>query len=86
MSNPILRSRVISLYKQLVYLGREYPAGYTDFFRPKLKDAFMKKKDLKDQKEIEKAIQFGEYIIKELETMYYLRKYRTLRKRYNETQ
>ncbi|KAI8079038.1 uncharacterized protein B0P05DRAFT_542138 [Gilbertella persicaria] len=51
MPNPQLRSQVISLYKQLVYLGREYPAGYS-----------------------------------KLETMYYLKKYRTLRKRYNDSE
>ena len=49
---------------QLVYLGREYPAGYNNFFRPKLKAAFLKKKDLKDEEEIKKSIAFGEYIIK----------------------
>lgn len=49
---------------QLVYLGREYPAGYHDFFRPKLKAAFFKKKDLTDEQEILKSIKFGEYIIK----------------------
>lgn len=48
----------------MVYLGREYPAGYQDFFRPKLKAAFLKKKDLTDEQEILKSIQFGEYIIK----------------------
>ncbi|KAI8877176.1 hypothetical protein K501DRAFT_326669 [Backusella circina FSU 941] len=81
MTSP-LRPQVIALYKQLVYLGREYPAGYNNFFRPKLKSAFLKKKDLKSEEEIKKSIAFGEYIIKELEMMYYLRKYRTLRKRY----
>ncbi|KAI9271242.1 hypothetical protein EDC94DRAFT_656123 [Helicostylum pulchrum] len=44
--------------------GREYPAGYQDFFRPKLKAAFLKKKDVTDEQEILKSIQFGEYIIK----------------------
>jgi hypothetical protein len=48
----------------LVYLGREYPAGYTDFFRPKLKAAFLKKKDITDEQEILQSIKFGEYIIK----------------------
>ncbi|GAB5592586.1 hypothetical protein Unana1_07486 [Umbelopsis nana] len=80
--NPQLRSQVIVLYKQLVYLGREYPAGYTNFFRPKLKSAFMKKRELEDEEEIRKAVAFGNYIIKELEAMYYLKKYRTLRARY----
>ncbi|KAG0175134.1 hypothetical protein DFQ28_007602 [Apophysomyces sp. BC1034] len=79
-----LRPQVVALYKQLVFLGREYPAGYQDFFRPKLKAAFMKKSQLKDEEEIKKAIAHGEYIVKELETMYYLMKYRTLRKRYGE--
>lgn len=83
MSTNPLRPKVIALYKQLVYLGREYPAGYENFFRPKLKAAFMKKKDITDEQEILKSIKFGEYIIKEIEMMYYLRKYRTLRKRYN---
>ncbi|KAK4521506.1 uncharacterized protein ATC70_012122 [Mucor velutinosus] len=81
-----LRPQVIALYKQLVYLGREYPAGYADFFRPKLKAAFLKKRELTNEQEILKSIKFGEYIIKELEMMYYLRKYRTLRKRYNDNQ
>ncbi|KAI9285474.1 lyr motif-containing protein 5a [Umbelopsis sp. AD052] len=80
--NQQLRSEVIALYKQLVYLGRDYPAGYTNFFRPKLKAAFMKKRDLVDEAEIRKSIAFGNYIIKELEAMYYLKKYRTLRARY----
>jgi hypothetical protein len=87
-----------------VYLGRDYPAGYTNFFRPKLKAAFMKKRDLVDESEIRKSIAFGNYIVKgeklywldihssgliltsifkpELEAMYYLKKYRTLRARY----
>jgi hypothetical protein len=50
--------------KKLVYLGREYPAGYTDFFRPKLKAAFFKNQHLQNEQEIKKSIQFGEYIIK----------------------
>ncbi|KAI7863475.1 LYR motif-containing protein 5-like protein [Spinellus fusiger] len=87
MSTTSLRPQVIALYKQLVYLGREYPAGYHDFFRPKLKSAFLKKKDLVSEQEINRAIEHGHYIIKELEAMYYLRKYRALRQRYlNELQ
>ncbi|KAL1931528.1 hypothetical protein VTP01DRAFT_9671 [Rhizomucor pusillus] len=85
MSTP-LRSEVIALYKQLVYLGREYPAGYHNFFRPRLKSAFMKKANLTGEEEIRKAIRHGEYICKELEAMYYLRKYRAIRQRYAEEQ
>ncbi|CAO3672857.1 unnamed protein product [Umbelopsis ramanniana] len=81
-ANPQLRSEVIALYKQLVYLGRDYPAGYTRFFRPKLKAAFLTKRHLVDEAEIRKSVAFGGYIVKELEAMYYLRKYRALRARY----
>ncbi|GBB97879.1 hypothetical protein RclHR1_00310007 [Rhizophagus clarus] len=81
MSNP-LKYQVRNLYKKLLFLGREYPAGYENFFRPKLKAAFIKNRDLKNSDEIKKAIDFGEYVIKELETLYYLRKYRSLKRSY----
>ena len=42
----------------------------------------MKNKDVKDSKEIEELIHRGEYIVKELEALYMLRKYRTLKRRY----
>ena len=66
---------------QLLYLGRDYPKGY-DYFRAKLKGAFLKNKDVKDPKEIEMLLARGDYIVKELEALYMLRKYRTLKKRY----
>ena len=62
-------------------MGREYPLG-ADYFRTKLKAAFMKNKDITDPKEIELLIARGNYIVKELEALYMLRKYRTLKKRY----
>ncbi len=66
---------------QLLHLGKDYPAG-ADYFRGKLKTAFMKNKDVKDPKEIETLIARGEFVIKELEALYMLRKYRTLKRRY----
>ncbi|KAF9931706.1 LYR motif-containing protein 5 [Mortierella alpina] len=82
MSSP-LRSRVIALYKQLSYLGREYPAG-SDFFHERLKKAFLKNRDLKDPVEIQKRIDLGDYICKEIEAMYHINKYRAMKKRYYE--
>jgi hypothetical protein len=38
-----------------------------------------------DPKKIEDLIDKGNYIVKELEALYYLRKYRTLKRRYYET-
>ncbi|KAF9930728.1 LYR motif-containing protein 5 [Linnemannia zychae] len=82
MSTPT-RYRVIALYKQLVYLGREYPAG-ADYFHKKLKNAFMKNKDLSDPVEIQKRIDLGDYVCKEIEAMYHINKYRAMKKRYYE--
>lgn len=73
------------LFLQLLYLGRDYPQGY-DFFRTRLKQAFLKNRDERDPEKIKKMIQHGEYVVKELETLYMLKKYRTLKRRYyNET-
>ncbi|KAA0720708.1 LYR motif-containing protein 5A [Triplophysa tibetana] len=82
MTSP-LRGEVFRLYKNLLYLGREYPKGST-YFRERLKAAFMKNKDVTDPEKIKHLVDRGEFVIKELEAMYYLRKYRTLKKRYYE--
>jgi len=83
MSNP-LRQEVIAIYKQLLYMGREYPLGY-DFFRPRLHKAFSAKSGLTDEAEIRKGIEQAEYVKKEIEALYYLKRYRALRQRYEKT-
>ncbi|CAG0915638.1 unnamed protein product [Notodromas monacha] len=69
------------LYKKMIYLGKEYPLGLP-YFREKLKQAFMKHKDETDPERIRVLIKRGEYMIKEFEAMYKLRKYRAMKKRY----
>lgn len=76
-----LRFAVKHLYKQLLYLGRDYPAG-EQYFKSKLKRAFMKHREETDPEKIKMLIARGEYVIKELEALYMLRKYRTLKQRY----
>ncbi|XP_063164720.1 electron transfer flavoprotein regulatory factor 1 [Candoia aspera] len=82
MANP-LRYEVLNLYKKLLYLGKEYPKG-AGYFRTRLKAAFLKNKEVKDPEEIKKLIARGEFVIKELEALYFLRKYRALKQRYYE--
>ena len=53
-----------------------------DYFRGKLKNAFMKNRDETDPEKIKMCIARGEFVIKEIEALYMLRKYRTLKKRY----
>ncbi|KAK3899681.1 hypothetical protein C8A05DRAFT_36691 [Staphylotrichum tortipilum] len=80
--NPELRRQVIAIYKQLLFLGREYPQGY-DFFRPRLHKAFMAKAGLTDKEEIKRGIAHADFVRREIEAMYYLKRYRTLRQRYD---
>ncbi|XP_053271039.1 LYR motif-containing protein 5A isoform X2 [Pleuronectes platessa] len=80
MANP-LKGEVFKLYKNLLYLGREYPKGAA-YFRERLKSAFMKNKDVTDPEQIQKLVARGDFVIKELEALYFLRKYRAIKKRY----
>ncbi|XP_034381749.1 LYR motif-containing protein 5A [Cyclopterus lumpus] len=82
MADP-LRGQVMRLYKTLLYLGREYPQGAA-YFRERLKSAFMKNKDVTDPENIQKLVARGDFVIKELEALYFLRKYRAMKKRYYE--
>ncbi|KYQ50588.1 LYR motif-containing protein 5 [Trachymyrmex zeteki] len=75
------RTKVIHLYKTLLFMGRDYPMGY-QYFRTKLKRAFDKNKTEADPEKIDKMINHGNFVKKELEALYMLRKYRTLKRRY----
>lgn len=68
---------------KLLYLGREYPQG-SAYFRDRLKSAFMKNKDVTDPAKIKNLVARGEFVIKEIEALYFLRKYRAMKKRYYE--
>lgn len=80
--NPELRRQVIAIYKELLYLGREYPLGF-GYFRPRLHKAFISRADERDEAKIRSGIAQAEYVKKEIEALYYLKRYRTLRKRYD---
>jgi len=81
-TNVSLRHKVVRIYKELLYLGREYPLGYT-YFRSRLHAAFISKAALSGEDEIAVAIARAEYVKKEIGAMYYLKRYRTLRQRYD---
>uniref|UniRef100_A0A1I7XLE0 Complex1_LYR_dom domain-containing protein n=1 Tax=Heterorhabditis bacteriophora TaxID=37862 RepID=A0A1I7XLE0_HETBA len=75
------RHRVINLYKELYHIGREYPKGAL-WFHERLKSAFIKNKNEMDPEKVEELIKRGEYVVKEIEALYMLRKYRTMKERY----
>ena len=78
------RLRVLGLYKQLLYRGREYPLGY-DYFRTRCRRAFDRNRQLAQPEDIDRAIAKGQYVVGELEAMWSLNKYRAMKKRYYDT-
>ncbi|EYE92772.1 electron transfer flavoprotein regulatory factor 1 [Aspergillus glaucus CBS 516.65] len=81
MTNPALRREVINIYKELLNLGRAYPLGY-DYFRNRLHKAFSSQAHLNDEEQIKKGIARAEFVKKEIEALYYLRRYRAMKQRY----
>ncbi len=65
----------------MLYMGREWPQGYT-YFRDRCKKAFLKNQNVENSADIETMIKRGEFVIKEVEALYKLKKYRTIKKRY----
>ncbi|KAH7401519.1 LYR motif-containing protein 5A [Pyrenochaeta sp. MPI-SDFR-AT-0127] len=83
-TNPVLRQQVVRIYKDLLFMGREYPLGY-DYFRTRLHKAFASQRSLTDEEQIKSGIQRAEFVKKEIEALYYLKRYRALRQRYGNT-
>jgi hypothetical protein len=81
MVNVELRRQVINVYKELLWLGREYPLGY-QYFRDRLHRAFAGQAHLTDEDQIRQGIARAEFVKKEVEALYYLKRYRALKKRY----
>lgn len=67
MSNP-LRYEVLSIYKSLLYLLRDYPLGYS-YARPRLHKAFISQSHLEDPEKIREGIKRAEFVRKEIEAL-----------------
>ncbi|KAL1712638.1 hypothetical protein EV715DRAFT_213330 [Schizophyllum commune] len=78
--NPT-RLRALRLYKELLYLGKEYPDPAYDF-NGKIRRMFEKNRNLTDHEDIEKALKMAEYIKNETLALYSLKKYRHLKNHY----
>ncbi|XP_037087374.1 LYR motif-containing protein 5A-like isoform X2 [Pollicipes pollicipes] len=77
------RGKVMQAYKNLLYLGKNYPKGY-DYFRDKLRMAFDKNKGVTDPQQIQELLGKCDNIARELETLYMMRQYRVVNKRFRE--
>ncbi|OAX83346.1 hypothetical protein ACJ72_02287 [Emergomyces africanus] len=63
MASSQLRHQVIHIYKELLFLGREYPLGY-QFFRERLHRAFASQAHITDEEKIIDGIRRAEYVKK----------------------
>ncbi|GAA5972046.1 hypothetical protein JCM11641_002470 [Rhodosporidiobolus odoratus] len=75
-----LRHRARALYKELFYLAKEYPDPSYPIHQ-KLHGCFLAHVGA-DEKKVEEGIKKAEFIKRELEAMYSLRKYRALKRNY----
>ena len=76
-------SRVRNLYKRILLVGRDYPIGL-DRVRERAKIEFFKRAELKDSLELNHAINYGRYMVKEMTGVIQLKKYRAIKQRYEE--
>ncbi|XP_045447322.1 electron transfer flavoprotein regulatory factor 1 [Melitaea cinxia] len=80
MSQPQRRA-VLNLYKTLLHLGREWPQGY-DLFKKRLHKVFVRNSEETDPNKIDLMIKHGQFVVKEIEALYKLKKYRAMKRRY----
>ena len=80
MAGPQRRA-VLQLYKELQFMGREYPGG-AQYFNRKCKAAFLNNKDETDSAKIDMLLERGRFVQKEIEALYRLKKYRAMKQRY----
>ena len=71
------------LRRQFLHYGKDWPGtgGFIEYKR-RLRMAFQRNAHLTNQSDIEKAIQRGYFVINEIDALYKLKKYRTMKRRY----
>ena len=68
---------------QFLHYGKDWPgAGGTAGYKRRLRLAFERNSELTNPSEIEKVIERGYYVVKEIDALYKLKKYRTMKRRY----
>ncbi|KAL9641815.1 hypothetical protein ABK040_011800 [Willaertia magna] len=80
------KKKVIDLYKRFISIIPYYPLAENTSekdLKEQLKNAFLKNKNVSSSEEIEKLINHGNYVYKEVEALIRLKKYRSLNKRYS---
>jgi hypothetical protein len=76
-----LHPKVRDLYKRLLFAGKDYPQGL-GYVRSKAKPWILQNASLTDETEIKKKVATGRFYVRELFAVINLKKYRTIKKRY----
>lgn len=76
--HPLVRD----LYKKILVVGRDYPTGLAHV-RQKAKEMICKNRDAKGD-DLKRAISYGRYMLREMIGIVQLKKYRTLKRRYED--
>ena len=80
LNNKLMSNQARNLYKNLLYMGRDYPQGYS-YFQRTVKNAFLKNKEAEGE-DLKRAIGQAVRFQKDLELYYHLKKYRYLKTNY----
>ncbi|KAM0748025.1 hypothetical protein T439DRAFT_383074 [Meredithblackwellia eburnea MCA 4105] len=85
LTSSQLRFRARQLYKELLYMSREYNQGLLPDYpiHERLRRCFGAFVGADDDK-VREGIKKAEFIQKELEALYFLRKYRAMKRRFGE--
>ena len=76
--HPLVRD----LYKRFLQVSKDHPSGQAKVLS-KVKIAFEKNQHLKTEREVRLAVGRGRYVIREMITLIRLKRYRTMKIRYN---
>jgi hypothetical protein len=82
MMHPLVRD----LYKRVLLVGQDYPAGL-DYVKVTWKKAFRNPDNCSpkpSQQELNKAVARGRHMVREMEGVIQLKKYRAMNKRYGQ--
>ena len=71
-----------NLYKRILTVGRDYPKGL-DYVRERAKREFLSRAAVEGT-ELSRSINYGRYMVSEMVGVIQLKKYRTIRQRYEE--
>lgn len=79
--HPLVRD----LYKRFLIIGKDYPADGWKTMKLRIKEEFFKNRTVQNEEEMKRAVARGRYMTRELIGIIQLKKYRSMKSRYGES-